>query len=280
VVPHRRHWTHRSADGFLSITGRAKDLIISGGMNVYPREVELALEEAGDVARAAVVGVPSERWGEAVVAAIVPAPGAAVDEDALLAFVSERLAPYKRPKWVVPVDELPSTTWARSSPPRWSSWCSGERTRGHGAGDASGLPAAARARRRRAGRGDRGAARRPIRPSIRRRVPDRPVAAPAVARRALDAGEAGSGGADRGRSGAGRGAAARARRIRDADLELARGQARTAEAELRPGRRAVAAARLPVAIKDVIDVAGVPTRLGTPGAGTGCQNAVLPWSTP
>jgi malonyl-CoA/methylmalonyl-CoA synthetase len=95
------------ADGFLSITGRAKDLIISGGMNVYPREVELALEEAGDVARAAVVGVPSERWGEAVVAAIVPAPGAAVDEDALLAFVSERLAPYKRPKWVVPVDELP-----------------------------------------------------------------------------------------------------------------------------------------------------------------------------
>jgi malonyl-CoA/methylmalonyl-CoA synthetase len=95
------------ADGFLSITGRAKDLIISGGMNVYPREVELALEEADDVARAAVVGVPSERWGEAVVAAIVLAPGAAVDEAALLAFVSERLAPYKRPKWVVPVDELP-----------------------------------------------------------------------------------------------------------------------------------------------------------------------------
>ena len=96
-----------SADGFLSITGRAKDLIISGGMNVYPREVELALEEADDVVRAAVVGVPSERWGEAVVAAVVPASGAAVDEAALLAFVSERLAPYKRPKWVVPVDELP-----------------------------------------------------------------------------------------------------------------------------------------------------------------------------
>jgi malonyl-CoA/methylmalonyl-CoA synthetase len=95
------------ADGLLSITGRAKDLIISGGMNVYPREVELALEESDDVARAAVVGVPSERWGEAVVAAIVPAPGAALDEAALLAFVSERLAPYKRPKRVVPVDELP-----------------------------------------------------------------------------------------------------------------------------------------------------------------------------
>jgi malonyl-CoA/methylmalonyl-CoA synthetase len=95
------------ADGFLSITGRAKDLIISGGMNVYPREVELALEESDAVARAAVVGVPSKRWGEEVVAAVVPAPGAAVDQDSLLAFARERLAPYKRPKRVVVVDELP-----------------------------------------------------------------------------------------------------------------------------------------------------------------------------
>jgi malonyl-CoA/methylmalonyl-CoA synthetase len=95
------------ADGWLSITGRAKDLIISGGMNVYPREVELALEESHAVARAAVVGVPSERWGEAVVAAVVPAAGAQLDEEALLAFVSERLAPYKRPKRLVQVDELP-----------------------------------------------------------------------------------------------------------------------------------------------------------------------------
>jgi malonyl-CoA/methylmalonyl-CoA synthetase len=95
------------ADGWLSITGRAKDLIISGGMNVYPREVELALEEFDAVARAAVVGVPSERWGEAVMAAVVPAPGARLDEEELLAFASERLAPYKRPKHVVAVDELP-----------------------------------------------------------------------------------------------------------------------------------------------------------------------------
>jgi malonyl-CoA/methylmalonyl-CoA synthetase len=95
------------ADGFLSITGRAKDLIISGGMNVYPREVELALEEAEAVTRAAVVGIPSARWGEAVVAAVVPAPGATLDEEALLAFAGERLAPYKRPKQVVAVQELP-----------------------------------------------------------------------------------------------------------------------------------------------------------------------------
>jgi len=95
------------ADGFLSITGRAKDLIISGGMNVYPREVELALEESDAVARASVVGVPSERWGEAVVAAVVPAPGASLDEEALLAFVGDRLAPYKRPKQLLAVEDLP-----------------------------------------------------------------------------------------------------------------------------------------------------------------------------
>jgi malonyl-CoA/methylmalonyl-CoA synthetase len=95
------------ADGWLSITGRAKDLIISGGMNVYPREVELALEEADGVSRAAVLGVPSERWGEEVVAAVVPTAGGAPSEQKLLAFVAERLAPYKLPKRVVLLDELP-----------------------------------------------------------------------------------------------------------------------------------------------------------------------------
>lgn len=95
------------ADGFVSITGRAKELIISGGMNVYPREIELALEESPGVARAAVVGVPSERWGEEVVAAVVCAPGASVGESDLIDFVRGRLAPYKRPKRVVMMDELP-----------------------------------------------------------------------------------------------------------------------------------------------------------------------------
>jgi malonyl-CoA/methylmalonyl-CoA synthetase len=93
-------------DGFLSITGRKKELIISGGMNVYPREVELALEEAESVAQAAVVGLPSERWGEAVVAAVVPV-AETVDEEQLLTFVAERLAPYKRPKRVVAIEALP-----------------------------------------------------------------------------------------------------------------------------------------------------------------------------
>jgi malonyl-CoA/methylmalonyl-CoA synthetase len=94
-------------DGFISITGRLKEVIISGGMNVYPREVELALEESPAVARAAVVGVPSERWGEEVVAAVVAEAGAEVNGDELLQLASRRLAPYKRPKRVVVVDQLP-----------------------------------------------------------------------------------------------------------------------------------------------------------------------------
>jgi malonyl-CoA/methylmalonyl-CoA synthetase len=94
-------------DGFLSITGRAKELIITGGMNVYPREIELALEESPAVTRAAVVGVPSQRWGEEVVAAVVRASGSRLDEERLIAFAGERLAPYKRPKRVVFMDELP-----------------------------------------------------------------------------------------------------------------------------------------------------------------------------
>jgi malonyl-CoA/methylmalonyl-CoA synthetase len=94
-------------DGYLQITGRAKELIITGGLNVYPREVEHALEEHASVAAAAVVGVPSEHWGEEVVAAIVPAGDGGVDEHELIAFARSLLAPYKCPKRVVVVSELP-----------------------------------------------------------------------------------------------------------------------------------------------------------------------------
>jgi malonyl-CoA/methylmalonyl-CoA synthetase len=100
-------------DGFVAITGRSKEVILSGGMNVYPREVELALEESPLVARAAVVGVPSERWGEEVVAAVVAAAGAEVSPDDLLELASERLAPYKRPKRIVVVDELPANAMGK-----------------------------------------------------------------------------------------------------------------------------------------------------------------------
>lgn len=95
-------------DGSLVITGRSKELIITGGLNVYPREVELALEEHTGVRRAAVLGVPSERWGEEVWALLVVDEG--FDRADLDAHVRTRLAPHKRPKGVVVVDDLPLTS--------------------------------------------------------------------------------------------------------------------------------------------------------------------------
>jgi malonyl-CoA/methylmalonyl-CoA synthetase len=92
-------------DGSLEITGRSKELIISGGLNVYPREVEAALEDHPAVGRVAVAGVPSERWGEEVVAFVVPAGD--LDADALIAHCRQRLSAYKCPKRVVALDDLP-----------------------------------------------------------------------------------------------------------------------------------------------------------------------------
>ena len=96
-----------ACDGYLSITGRIKELIITGGMNVYPNEIELALELDSAVAEAAVVGVASQRWGEEVVAVVVPTHADGFDADRVLANVRERLSPYKCPKRVVVVRELP-----------------------------------------------------------------------------------------------------------------------------------------------------------------------------
>jgi malonyl-CoA/methylmalonyl-CoA synthetase len=93
-------------DGYLRILGRAKELIISGGLNVYPREVEDVLLAHPAVAEAAVVGTPSEEWGEVVSAFVVPS-GDPPDPDELLAFVAERLAAFKRPRRLEFVDSLP-----------------------------------------------------------------------------------------------------------------------------------------------------------------------------
>jgi malonyl-CoA/methylmalonyl-CoA synthetase len=95
------------ADGYLRIVGRAKELIISGGYNVYPREVEDVLLEHPAVAEVAVVGEPSDEWGELVVAVVVPADGGSVDEEALLTFAAGQLAAYKRPRRIRVVDALP-----------------------------------------------------------------------------------------------------------------------------------------------------------------------------
>lgn len=93
--------------GRLHIGGRRSDLIITGGENVYPAEVELALLEAPGVAAASVFGVPDDTWGAIVAAAIVPAPAATIDDEALALFLEGRLAKHKRPRRIVVVDELP-----------------------------------------------------------------------------------------------------------------------------------------------------------------------------
>jgi malonyl-CoA/methylmalonyl-CoA synthetase len=94
-------------DGYVTIVGRSKDLVITGGLNVYPREVELVLDALPGVAESAVIGLPHPDFGEAVVAVVVPAPGTNTDPVTLQAAARERLAGYKAPKRVFVVPELP-----------------------------------------------------------------------------------------------------------------------------------------------------------------------------
>jgi long-chain acyl-CoA synthetase len=94
-------------DGYFFIVDRKKDLIIRGGYNVYPREVEEALYEHESVAEVAVIGVPHDDLGEEVGAAVALKPGETVSEDELRDFAKERLAAYKYPRHLWIVDELP-----------------------------------------------------------------------------------------------------------------------------------------------------------------------------
>ncbi|MCY3832781.1 MAG: AMP-binding protein [Chloroflexi bacterium] len=98
----------REPDGYYTLKGRAKDLIITGGLNVYPPEVELALMDHPAVAACAVIGCPDAQWGEQVVAAIIPRADAAADEAEISDFCRARLAAYKVPRRVVFVDKLPA----------------------------------------------------------------------------------------------------------------------------------------------------------------------------
>lgn len=97
------------SDGYINIVDRKKDMIISGGENIYSTEVEHALHEHSDVIECAVFGVPDERWGESVKACVVLRNGAKVSEKAIIDFVKERLAHYKAPRTVEIVSELPKT---------------------------------------------------------------------------------------------------------------------------------------------------------------------------
>jgi len=94
-------------DGYLYLRDRIKDMIISGGENVYPAEVENVMAAHPAVAEVAVVGAPSERWGETPVAFVVPAAGRQIDEAELIAFCRERLAHYKCPTRVERSGGLP-----------------------------------------------------------------------------------------------------------------------------------------------------------------------------
>jgi len=111
----RDGWLHtgdlatRDEEGYYTIVGRLKDMIISGGENIYPAEVESVLHGHADVAEAALIGVPHERWGEVGRAIVVLSPGAALGEEELQAFCRERLARYKVPKSVVFIDAMPTT---------------------------------------------------------------------------------------------------------------------------------------------------------------------------
>ncbi|MFJ9909067.1 class I adenylate-forming enzyme family protein [Streptomyces sp. NPDC101152] len=98
---------HLDAEGYLTLVGRSKDMIIRGGENIYPKEIEDVLAADPSVLEAAVIGVPDEKWGEAVVAYVQPSPGASVDPTALKALCARSLTGYKRPTAFYLVEVLP-----------------------------------------------------------------------------------------------------------------------------------------------------------------------------
>ncbi len=100
-------------DGYLTLVGRQKDLIITGGFNVYPKEVELLLDEMPGVLESAVVGVPHPDFGETVLAVLVPQPDAEIDLVAIDAVLREQLARYKQPKALEVLPELPRNTMGK-----------------------------------------------------------------------------------------------------------------------------------------------------------------------
>jgi len=101
------------ADGFLWIAGRSRDLIISGGENIHPAELENVLADCPAIAEAAVVGIEDARWGEAACAVVALKPGAALDEAGVLALFQDRLARFKHPRRVVFVDALPKNAMGK-----------------------------------------------------------------------------------------------------------------------------------------------------------------------
>ncbi|PSR34466.1 MAG: AMP-dependent synthetase [Sulfobacillus benefaciens] len=104
---------YQDDDGYVYLVDRKKDIIITGGMNVYSSEVENVLQRCPGVLQVAVIGVPDEDWGETVLAVVVPDPLIPVRSEDILLWTRERLAKYKRPKFVEFVDALPVTAYGK-----------------------------------------------------------------------------------------------------------------------------------------------------------------------
>jgi malonyl-CoA/methylmalonyl-CoA synthetase len=100
-------------NGYLSIVGRSKDLIISGGYNVYPKEIESVIDEMPGVLESAVIGITHPDFGEAVTAVVVPRDGALLSEAAIIESLKQKIANFKVPKRVHVVDELPRNTMGK-----------------------------------------------------------------------------------------------------------------------------------------------------------------------
>ena len=115
----RNGWLHTGDVGFLDEKGylfimdRSKDMIISGGENIYPREVEEVLLRHPAVHEVAVIGVPDPQWGEALKAVVALAPGRTADGEELIAFCKDNIASYKKPKSVDFVEELPKNNYGK-----------------------------------------------------------------------------------------------------------------------------------------------------------------------
>jgi malonyl-CoA/methylmalonyl-CoA synthetase len=99
--------------GYVHIVGRGKDLIITGGFNVYPKEIEAEIDTIPGVVESAVIGVPHADFGEGVTAVVVRETGASLDEREVLAAIETRLAKFKLPKRVIMVDDLPRNTMGK-----------------------------------------------------------------------------------------------------------------------------------------------------------------------
>lgn len=100
-------------DGYVTIVGRAKDMVITGGLNVYPKELELFIDDLDGVKESAVIGVPHADFGEAVVGVVVSVSGAEADEQKIVSACREQMASFKVPKRIVFVDELPRNTMSK-----------------------------------------------------------------------------------------------------------------------------------------------------------------------